>query len=167
MCQIALVLNVEELTGKETLPKKILLRTVFNFESTSKFYKNSFFLILSRQQYPKWSSGRSKTQLHSHIDSPKIPPVTSHVTRHRKVDSPTSWRLNSKEVTHVDTNCHFPSVPYDILYVFNIFSGISERNNDYSDTLDIRGGWMGEVGLVTFFVLEIPDYKSAKVNIHR
>ncbi len=39
-----------------------------------------------------------------------------------------------------------------------IFSDISERNNDYSDTLDFRRGW---VGVVTFFVLEVPDYASA------
>ncbi len=34
---------------------------------------------------------------------------------------------------------------------------ISERNNDYSDTLDFR---RGEVRVVTFFVLEVPNYKS-------
>ncbi len=39
-----------------------------------------------------------------------------------------------------------------------LFSDISERNNHYSDTLDFRRGWVGEV---TFFVLEVPDYKSA------
>ncbi len=38
-------------------------------------------------------------------------------------------------------------------------SDIAEGNNDYSDTLDFRRG--GEVGVVTFFVLEVPDYKSA------
>ncbi len=41
------------------------------------------------------------------------------------------------------------------------FSDNSERNNDYSDTLDFRRGWMGEVGVVTFFVLKVPDYESA------
>ncbi len=41
-----------------------------------------------------------------------------------------------------------------------IFSNISERNNDYSDTLDFRRGSVGEVGLVTFFVLEFSDYES-------
>ncbi len=53
-----------------------------------------------------------------------------------------------------------------------IFSDISERNNDYSDTLDFRGGWVGEVGVVTFFLLEVPDYESAMfiyiyIYIHR
>ncbi len=33
------------------------------------------------------------------------------------------------------------------------FSDISERNNDYSDTLDFRRWW---VKVVTFFVLEVP-----------
>ncbi len=42
-----------------------------------------------------------------------------------------------------------------------IFSYISERNNDYSDTLDFRRGWVGEVGVVTCFVLKVPDYESA------
>ncbi len=41
---------------------------------------------------------------------------------------------------------------------FSIFSDISERNNDYSDTLYFR---RGEVGVVTFFVLEVPDYEAA------
>ncbi len=38
-----------------------------------------------------------------------------------------------------------------------LFSDISERNNDYSDTLDFRrrGG-----GGVMFFVLEVPDNES-------
>ncbi len=39
-----------------------------------------------------------------------------------------------------------------------LFSDISERNNDYSDTLNFRGG---RVGVVTFFVLKVPDYESA------
>ncbi len=39
-----------------------------------------------------------------------------------------------------------------------IFSDTSERNNDYSDTLDFRRGWMGEF---KFFVLKVPDYESA------
>ncbi len=42
-----------------------------------------------------------------------------------------------------------------------IFSDISKQNNDYSDTLDFRKGWVGEVGVVTFFILEVLDYKSA------
>ncbi len=42
-----------------------------------------------------------------------------------------------------------------------LFSDILEGNNDYSDTLDFRRGWMEQVGLVTFFVLEVSDYKSA------
>ncbi len=42
-----------------------------------------------------------------------------------------------------------------------VFSDISERNNDYSDTLDFRRGWVGEVGVVTFFNLKVPDYESA------
>ncbi len=40
----------------------------------------------------------------------------------------------------------------------HIFSDISGRNNDYSDTLDAR---RGEVGVVKFFVLKVPDYESA------
>ncbi len=42
--------------------------------------------------------------------------------------------------------------------IWIIFSYISERNNDYSDPLDLRRGW---VGVVTFFVLEVLDYKFA------
>ncbi len=42
-----------------------------------------------------------------------------------------------------------------------IFSDISEWNNDYSNTLDLRRGWVGEVVVVMFFVLEVPDYESA------
>ncbi len=42
-----------------------------------------------------------------------------------------------------------------------IISDISERNNDYSDTLDFRRGWVGEVAVVTFFVLKVLDYESA------
>ncbi len=44
------------------------------------------------------------------------------------------------------------------LFLANFFSDISERNNDYSDTLDFR---RGRVGAVTFFVLKVPDYESA------
>ncbi len=44
---------------------------------------------------------------------------------------------------------------------FFFFSDISEQNNDYSDTLDFRRGWVEEVGMVTFRVLEVPDYESA------
>ncbi len=51
-------------------------------------------------------------------------------------------------------------------------SDISERNNDYSDTLDFRRGWVGELGMVTFLVLKVPDYESAMliylyIYIHR
>ncbi len=38
------------------------------------------------------------------------------------------------------------------------FSDILERNNDYSGALDFR---RGRVEVVTFFVLEVPDYESA------
>ncbi len=44
-------------------------------------------------------------------------------------------------------------------FLLPFFSDISERNNDYSDTLDFRRGWVGED--VTFFVSKVPDYKSA------
>ncbi len=40
------------------------------------------------------------------------------------------------------------------------FSDILERNNDYSDSLDFRKGEWGEVGVVTFFILEVSDYES-------
>ncbi len=59
---------------------------------------------------------------------------------------------------------HFFHFFHDFFFGFSrvkIFSDISERNNDYSDTLDFRRGWVGEVGLVTFFVLKVPDYESA------
>ncbi len=43
-------------------------------------------------------------------------------------------------------------------------SDILEQNNDYSDTLDFR---RGIVGVVRFFILEVPDYNSAmNVNIY-
>ncbi len=41
-----------------------------------------------------------------------------------------------------------------------IFSDISRRNNDYSDALDFRIEG-GEVGVVTYFVWQVPNYKSA------
>ncbi len=44
---------------------------------------------------------------------------------------------------------------------YRYFSDISERNNDYSDTLDFIRGPVGEVGVVTFFVSEVTDYESA------
>ncbi len=50
---------------------------------------------------------------------------------------------------------------FPFCYWHPFFSGISERNNDYSDTLDFRRWWVGEVRVVTFFVLKIPDYVSA------
>ncbi len=43
-------------------------------------------------------------------------------------------------------------------FVPKIFNDISERNSDYSDTPDFRKRW---VGVVTFLVLEMPDYESA------
>ncbi len=46
------------------------------------------------------------------------------------------------------------------------FSDISERNNDYSNTLYFRRGLVGEVGVVMFFVLEVLDYEIRNVNIH-
>ncbi len=48
--------------------------------------------------------------------------------------------------------------------MLSIFNDILERNNAYSETLDFRRCWVGEVGVVTFFILEVPDvpdYKSA------
>ncbi len=48
-----------------------------------------------------------------------------------------------------------------------VFSDISEGNNNYSATLDFRRGRVVEVGVVTFFVLEVPDYESAMfIYIH-
>ncbi len=44
-----------------------------------------------------------------------------------------------------------------------IFNDILERNNNHSDTLDFRRGRMGELGMVTFFVLGL---KIPYVNIH-
>ncbi len=48
--------------------------------------------------------------------------------------------------------CHTCSEKSRALFVLaylemqSIFSDISERNNDYSDTLDFRRGWVGKVG---------------------
>ncbi len=50
---------------------------------------------------------------------------------------------------------------YRYFQISYIFSNISEGNNDFSDTLDFRRRWLGKVLLVTFFILEVPDYKSA------
>ncbi len=49
-------------------------------------------------------------------------------------------------------------IAFDLLSIkqFLIFSDILERNNNYSDTLDFRRKWVGEV---TFFVLKVPDYE--------
>ncbi len=47
-----------------------------------------------------------------------------------------------------------------------IFSDISEWNKDYSDTLDFRRGWVGEVVVVvTFLVLKVPEVQIPNVNI--
>ncbi len=55
-----------------------------------------------------------------------------------------------------------PTSKVSCVYLTNFFfSDISERNNDYSDTLDFKREWVGEVAVVTFFVLEVPDFKSA------
>ncbi len=43
----------------------------------------------------------------------------------------------------------------------SIFSSVLEGSNDYFNTLNFRRGWLGEVGVITFFILEVPDYKSA------
>ncbi len=53
--------------------------------------------------------------------------------------------------------------PYHCLTDQIIFRDVSEQNNDYSDTLDFKRGWVGEVRVVTFFILEVPDYKSAMI----
>ncbi len=58
--------------------------------------------------------------------------------------------------THTD----FGIILYGMKKVF-VFSDISERNNDYSDTHDFWRGWVGEVGVLRFFVLKVPDYESA------
>ncbi len=60
---------------------------------------------------------------------------------------------------HVSLSMDFRRGPN--FYEMHIFSDISERNNDYSDTLYIRSRWVGDVGVITFFVLKVPDYKSA------
>ncbi len=47
------------------------------------------------------------------------------------------------------------------------FSDVLERNNDYSDTHIVRRWWVGEMGMFTFFVLEVPDCKPAMlINLH-
>ncbi len=48
--------------------------------------------------------------------------------------------------------------PYFFSLWIVIFSDILERNNDYSDSLDFGREW---VVVATFFILEVPDYKSA------
>ncbi len=55
---------------------------------------------------------------------------------------------------------HARVITFIFLSHFAIFSDISERNNDYSDTLDFRRE-LGEMGVVTFFVQEVPDYEFA------
>ncbi len=45
--------------------------------------------------------------------------------------------------------------------VDSLFSNdISEGNNYCSDTLDFSRGQVEKVGVVTFFILEVTDYKS-------
>ncbi len=81
------------------------------------------------------------------------------------------YSVNLLSARHCTRTPSFPS-PYSLVTVFEywqfflfvklrIFSDISERNNDYSDALDFRRGWVGELGVVTFFVLEVPDNKFA------
>ncbi len=78
-----------------------------------------------------------------------------------------SRRVNDKFIGRVakfatETASVFLNIGLRYSFCFNFFfSDISERNNDYSDTLDFRRGRVGEVGVVTFFVLEVSDYKSA------
>ncbi len=56
--------------------------------------------------------------------------------------------------------CTTDLFPEGFLKKVIIISDISERNNDYSDTLDFRRGWLGEMAVVTFFILVVPDYES-------
>ncbi len=44
--------------------------------------------------------------------------------------------------------------------IARLFRDISERSNDYSDTIEFRRGRVREVEVVSFFVLEVPDSKS-------
>ncbi len=66
---------------------------------------------------------------------------------------PVGWLVLPAVAGQVIIKCFTPR--------FVFFSDISERKNDYSDTLDFRRGRVGEVGMVTFFILEVPDYESA------
>ncbi len=47
-----------------------------------------------------------------------------------------------------------------VISYIDAFSHILDGNNDYSDILNLRREWVGEVGLVMFFILEVPDYES-------
>ncbi len=62
----------------------------------------------------------------------------------------------------IEFSCIGKILQGNITNLFLLFlNDILEWNNDYSDTLDFRKEWVGEMGVVTFFVLEVPDYESA------
>ncbi len=63
--------------------------------------------------------------------------------------------INCPSFIFRDTEYWWFTITFDSFWFFRV---ILKRNNDYSDTLDIRREWEGEV---TFFVLKVPDFKSA------
>ncbi len=58
-------------------------------------------------------------------------------------------------------SCKRPSVGGGNETYFIIFSDISERNDDYSGTIKFGRGSVQEAEVLTFFFLEVPDYKFA------
>ncbi len=71
----------------------------------------------------------------------------------------TNWTILSRNESNMLVNILlFMMRLFYILLIF--FSDISKRNNDYSHTVDFRRGEWGR-GVVTFFVLKVPDYESA------
>ncbi len=46
---------------------------------------------------------------------------------------------------------------------FLIFKDILKRNNDYSNIFDFKRGW-GGMGVITFFILEVPIIQIPNVN---
>ncbi len=55
---------------------------------------------------------------------------------------------------------HYASPRLGLINACRIFSNISERNNTILNPW-LQNGWVGEVEVVTFFIFEFPDFKSA------
>ncbi len=78
------------------------------------------------------------------------------------IDADTNEDTDTETDDNTDTDADLTLNCEEGLTVLKVvFSDISERNNDYSDTFEFRRRRVSEAGLNTFSILEVPDHKSA------